>query len=90
MAVIPHPVTTPLSYKVATLSAIIAGSADTDTLTPQVGEITFNPTTQSGSWTGISGNVASAATELAAVMTQSEANAQQQRSDHRGYAVRYE
>lgn len=57
MAVIPHPVTTPLSYKVATLSAIIAGSADTDTLTPQVGEITFNPATQSGSWTGISGNV---------------------------------
>ena len=31
--------------------------------------------------TGISGNVASAATELAAVMTQSEANAQQQRSE---------
>ncbi|MGY3884041.1 methyl-accepting chemotaxis protein [Aeromonas aquatica] len=31
--------------------------------------------------TGISGNVASAATELAAVMNQSEANAQQQRSE---------
>ncbi|MFB3241076.1 methyl-accepting chemotaxis protein [Aeromonas salmonicida] len=31
--------------------------------------------------TGISGNVASAATELAAVMTQSETNAQQQRSE---------
>ncbi|WP_323980508.1 methyl-accepting chemotaxis protein [Aeromonas media] len=31
--------------------------------------------------TGISGNVASAATELAAIMTQSEANAQQQRSE---------
>lgn len=57
MAVVAHPVTTPLSYKVATLTAAVTGSPDTDTLTPQVGEIRFTPTTQSGSWTGVSGNV---------------------------------
>ena len=59
MAVVAHPVTTPLSYKVATLTGAVAGSADTDTLSPQVSEITFNPTTQSGTWTGIGGNVVS-------------------------------
>ena len=57
MAVVAHPVTTPLSYKVGTLTAAVTGSADTDTLTPQVSELTFVPTTQSGSWTGIGGNV---------------------------------
>lgn len=56
MAEIEHPVTAPLSFKVGTLSAAVAGSADTDDLTPQVSEIRFTPTTQSGSWTGISGN----------------------------------
>lgn len=59
MAVIAHPVTTPLSYKVATLTGAVTGSADTDTLSPQVSEIRFTPTTQSGTWTGIGGNVVS-------------------------------
>lgn len=59
MATVTHPVTTPLSFKVATLSAAIVGATDTDTLTPQVDQITFTPTTQSGSWTGVSGNVVS-------------------------------
>lgn len=59
MATVAHPVTTPLTYKVATLTAAVTGSSDTDTLTPQVSEITFTPTTQSGSWTGVSGNVVS-------------------------------
>lgn len=59
MAIVPHPVTTPLSYKVGTLTGAVAGSADTDTLTPQVSELTFVPSTQSGSWTGIGGNVVS-------------------------------
>ena len=59
MAVIAHPVTTPLSYKVATLTGAVVGSADTDTLSPQVSEIRFTPTTQSGTWTGIGGNVVS-------------------------------
>lgn len=57
MAVVNHPVTTPLTYKVATLTGAVVGSADTDTLAPQVSEITLIPTTQSGSWTGIGGNV---------------------------------
>ncbi len=57
MAVVAHPVTTPLTFKVATLTAAVVGATDTDTLTPQVGEITFTPSTQSGSWTGVSGNV---------------------------------
>ena len=59
MAVVPHPVNKPLSYKVATLTAAIVGATDTDTLTPQVSEITYTPTTQSSTWTGISGNVVS-------------------------------
>lgn len=57
MAVVNHPVTTPLSYKVATLTAAVVGSPDTDTLSPQVSEIRFTPTTQSASWTGVGGNV---------------------------------
>lgn len=32
MAAIPHPVTAPLSFKVGTLSAAVAGETDTDTL----------------------------------------------------------
>lgn len=59
MATVAHPVTTPLSYKVATCSAAVVGSSDTDTLSPQLHEIRFTPTTQSGSWTGIGGNVVS-------------------------------
>lgn len=59
MAVINHAVTTPLSYKVATLTAAVVGSADTDTLSPQVSEITLTPSVQSGSWTGVGGNVVS-------------------------------
>ena len=57
MATINHPVTDPLSFKVGTLTAEVDGSADTDTLTPQVHEIRFSPATQSGSWIGIGGNV---------------------------------
>lgn len=57
MAVVAHPVTTPLTFKVATLTAAVVGVTDTDTLTPQVSEITFTPSTQSGSWVGVSGNV---------------------------------
>mgnify|MGYP000869351020 CR=1 FL=1 len=59
MAVVAHPVTTPLTFKVATLTAAVVGATDTDTLSPQVSEITFTPTTQSGSWTGVGGNVVS-------------------------------
>lgn len=57
MAIVNHPVTTPLSYAVATLTAAVVGATDTDTLSPQVSEITFVPSTSSGSWTGVSGNV---------------------------------
>ena len=59
MAAVAHPVTTPLSYKVATLTGSVTGSTDTDTLSPQVSEITFTPATQSGTWTGVGGNVVS-------------------------------
>lgn len=59
MAAINHPVTSPLVFKVATLTAAIVGATDTDTLTPQVSEIRLTPSTQSGNWTGISGNVVS-------------------------------
>ncbi len=59
MAVVAHPRTTPLAYKVATLTAAVTGSSDTDTLTPQVSEVRFTPSTQSGSWTGIGGNTVS-------------------------------
>ncbi len=59
MAVVAHPVTTPLAYKVGTLTGAVVGAVDTDTLSPQVSEVTFQPTTQSGSWTGIGGNVVS-------------------------------
>jgi hypothetical protein len=59
MATVNHPVTTPLTYKTATATAAVVGSSDTDNLSPQVGEITFTPTTQSGNWTGVGGNVVS-------------------------------
>lgn len=57
MAVVNHPISTPLVLKIATLTAAVTGSADTDTLSPQVSEISFTPNTSSGSWTGIGGNV---------------------------------
>lgn len=59
MAVINHPVTTPLTYKIATLTAAVAGETDTDTLSPQVSEIRYTPTTSSQAWTGVGGNVVS-------------------------------
>lgn len=57
MAVINHPITTPLSYKVATLTAAVVGATDTDTLSPQVSEIRYTPSTSRSTWTGIGGNV---------------------------------
>lgn len=57
MATVAHPVTTPLSFKTAAVTAAITGSTDTDTLTQQIGELRLTPSTQSGTWTGISGNV---------------------------------
>lgn len=57
MAAVAHPVTTPLVLKTATVTATVAGSSDTDTLTQQVGEIRLTPESQSGSWVGVSGNV---------------------------------
>ncbi|MBK8445408.1 MAG: hypothetical protein IPL41_01415 [Micropruina sp.] len=59
MATIDHPVTTPLSFKTVTVNASVAGSDDTDDLSPQIGELTFTPTAASGSWTGVGGNVVS-------------------------------
>ncbi|MFT4296528.1 MAG: hypothetical protein QM582_14060 [Micropruina sp.] len=56
MATIIHNVTTPLSFKVATLVALVEGATDSDKLDPQVSEVTFTPTTQSNTWTGIGGN----------------------------------
>lgn len=56
---IAHPITTPLAFKTTTVEAVVDGSADTDVLTPQVGELRFTPTTQTGSWTGVSGNTVS-------------------------------
>lgn len=57
MAVVAHPVLTPLTFKVATLTAAVVGAVDTDTLSPQVSEITFTPSVSSGSWVGVGGNV---------------------------------
>jgi hypothetical protein len=59
MATIPHPITTPLAFKTTTVNAQVVGATDTDNLTPQVGELRFTPATQTGSWTGVSGNVVS-------------------------------
>ena len=57
MAAVNHPITTPLTFGTSTVTAAVVGSSDTDTLTPQVGEVTFTPSTQTGSWTGVGGNV---------------------------------
>lgn len=59
MATVNHPVTTPLTFKTTTVNASVVGSSDTDNLTPQVGEVRFTPSTQTGSWVGVSGNVVS-------------------------------
>lgn len=59
MATVNHLVTTPLSYKTATVTAAVVGSVDTDNLSPQVGEITLVPTSQTASWTGVGGNTVS-------------------------------
>lgn len=59
MVAVAHPVTTPLTFKVATTTAAVVGSTDTDTLTPQIDQIKLTPNTSSGSWTGVSGNTVS-------------------------------
>lgn len=59
MTVTPHPVTTPLTFKTTTVTAQVAGATNTDDLSPQIGELKFTPTTQSGSWTGVGGNTVS-------------------------------
>ncbi len=55
MAVVNHPVTTALNYKVATVTAAVVGAADTDTLSDQISEITLVPSSQSASWTSVNG-----------------------------------
>ena len=59
MAEIQHPVTSPLSFKTAAVRAAVEVQSDTDEQTPQVGEITFLPSTQTNAWTGVGGNVVS-------------------------------
>lgn len=59
MATINHDITTVLAFKTTTVQATVAGSSDTDILTKQVGELKFTPQTQTGTWTGVSGNVIS-------------------------------
>lgn len=57
MATVTHPISKPLIYNVATLSAAIVGATDTDTIGLQVNEVTLTPSAQTGTWTGIGGNV---------------------------------
>ncbi len=59
MAVVNHPITTPLVFKTATVTAQITGATDSDNLSPQVGELRLTPASQSGTWTGVGGNVVS-------------------------------
>ena len=59
MATIDHPVTLPYVLKTATCVFTRDGATDSDDFTDHVGEITLTPSIQTGSWTGIGGNVIS-------------------------------
>ncbi len=59
MATIAHPVVLPYVLKTASCLITRDGAADTDDFTDHVGEITLTPNVQSGSWTGVGGNVIS-------------------------------
>lgn len=69
MAAVNHPITTPLTFGTSTVTAAVVGATDTDTLTPQVGEVTFTPNTQTGTWTGVGGNVVQAQSIASWTMT---------------------
>lgn len=59
MATIPHPVGEHYTLKTATVIFQLAGATDSDDFSDHVGEVTFTPTSQSGSWTSVNGNVLS-------------------------------
>jgi hypothetical protein len=59
MATVNHPVVKPYVLKTANVKFKLSGATDTDDFTPHISEIRLTPSTPSGSWTGVSGNVIS-------------------------------
>ena len=59
MTTVTHEVVNPYTLKTARVLFKLEGSADTDDFSKPISDITFTPTSQSGSWTGCTGNVIS-------------------------------
>lgn len=59
MAITPHPIGSSFVLKTATVVFKREGATDSDDFSLHIGDIILNPTIQSGSWTGCSGNVIS-------------------------------
>lgn len=59
MATVDHSVVKPYTLKTASVKFKIAGATDTDDFSKHIDEIRLKPTTQSGSWIGVTGNVVS-------------------------------
>lgn len=57
MATISHPIVTPYVFKTGSVTFKLDGATDVDDFTKHISELTLTPSTQSGTWTGISGNV---------------------------------
>jgi len=64
MSTVPHEIVSPYTLKTATmtfqlLDASGVPTGDVEDFTDHIGSITFTPTAQTGSWTGVGGNVVS-------------------------------
>ena len=57
MATIVHEVGDSFVLKTASVLFKLVGATDTDDFSKHIGDITFTPTSSSGSWTGCTGNV---------------------------------
>lgn len=59
MPTIAHPVTDFYTLKTASVVFKLDGATDSDDFSDHIGEIAFNPASQTGSWTSINGKVVS-------------------------------
>lgn len=59
MTVTDHPIVSPYTLKTASVIFQLSGATTSDDFSDHIGEITLNPSAQSGSWVGVTGNTVS-------------------------------